>query len=58
MSDYYHPDTAMNEKEVKKSLAVMKKNAKKALTSQKSAEDFLKKIGILTPKGNVKKRFK
>jgi hypothetical protein len=47
----------MNEKDLNEFLAILKKEAKRKVTKEE-AEATLKRIGILTKKGNVAKPYK
>ncbi len=48
----------MNEKELKEFKAALLKQREEVLSSQKAAREFLDKLGLLTPSGNLKKSFK
>ena len=48
----------MNEKEFKEFKEIMIAQQKSVSTSKKAAMDLLIQLGIITPKGNLKKGFK
>ena len=48
----------MEEKEYKALMKQIKKEQEEIKNSKEAAKKFLIELGILTPKGNLKKRFK
>jgi len=48
----------MNEKELKEYRALLLKQQQEVRTSKKAARQLLSTLGLLTPKGNLKKSFK
>jgi hypothetical protein len=48
----------MNEKELKEYKAILIRQQQKVRSSKPAARQLLLKLGIITPKGNLKKSFK
>ena len=47
----------MSEKELKELMKQIKREQKEIKNSKEAARKFLNELGILTPKGNIKKAF-
>lgn len=47
----------MTEKEAKEFKALLRKQRKQVLSSKKAAREFLDSLGLLTPKGKLKRIF-
>jgi hypothetical protein len=48
----------MNEKEIKEFRAILQKQREEVKSSKTTAKQLLSKLGLLTPKGDLKKSFK
>jgi hypothetical protein len=48
----------MNDREIKEMLLILRKQRKEVTTSKSAARKLLDSLGMLTPKGNLKRKFR